>query len=179
MKPKASDRDVGRAKADEIDQLIDISEILKSPPRPVAQYAIAAALFVAGLAWAVIGGGTTDTLNPPSPIDAAGITVNGVAVTAADEPIEIDLNEPIQVEGLDGRTVTGIEFEQFGLPIGDAPSELVTLGPPGLLRVDSTPGSSGGSRVAPSRRPSCSKTRRLDHPRRSRRSTSPAPTRGT
>ncbi len=131
VKPKASDRDVGRAKADEIDQLIDISEILESPPRPVAQYLIAAALFVAGLAWAVIGGGTTDTPNPPSPIDAAGITVNGVATTAADEPIEIDLNEPIEVEGLDGRTVTGIEFEQFGLPIGDAPSESVTSDLPG------------------------------------------------
>ena len=131
VKPKASDRDVGRAKADEIDQLIDISEILKSPPRPVAQYLIAAALFVAGLAWAVIGGGTTESLITPPPIDIAGIEVNDVVVATADMPIEIDLNEPIRVEGLEGRRVTGIEFEQFGLPIGDAPTELVTADAPG------------------------------------------------
>ena len=60
VKPQPSDRDVGRAKADEIDQLIDISEILKPPPRPVVLYAIAAVLFVAGLAWALIGGGVTE-----------------------------------------------------------------------------------------------------------------------
>jgi serine/threonine-protein kinase len=126
VKPKASDRDVGRAKADEIDQLIDISEILKSPSRPVAQYLIAAVLFVAGLAWAVVGGGTTDPLTPPSTIDIAGIQVDGVAISTADEPIEIDLNEMIDVSGLEGRQVVSIEFEQFGLPIGDAPTELTT-----------------------------------------------------
>ncbi len=126
VKPKASDRNVGRANADEIDQLIDISEILKSPPRPVAQYLIAAALFVAGLAWAAIGGGTREPPTAPSTIDIAGIQINDVTISTADEPIEIDLNELISVSGLDGRQVVSIEFEQFGLPIGDAPTELTT-----------------------------------------------------
>lgn len=130
VKPQASDRDVGRAKADEIDQLIDISEILKPPPRPVALYAIAAALLVAGIAWALIGGGI-DEPPPTAPIDIAGITVNGVDVANTDEAIDIDLNEPIQVEGLDGRRVSGIEFEQFGIPIGTASTELSTTDAPG------------------------------------------------
>lgn len=129
VKPTASDREVGRAKADEIDQLIDISEILKAPSRPIAQYAIAAALFVAGLAWALIGGGSAET----EPVSAAfsGVVVNGVDVSSAAEPIDIDLNEAIIVEGLEGRQVAGIEFEQFGLPVGDAPTELASLDAPG------------------------------------------------
>ena len=135
VKPQSSDRDVGRAKADEIDQLIDISDILKPPPRPVALYAIAAALFVAGLAWALVGGGVTEQLNTPPSIEGTGITVNGVDVSpvnasTAIDPIEIDLIEPILVGGVPSDSSASIDFEQFGIPIGTATTESSTTGVP-------------------------------------------------
>lgn len=123
IKPKASDRDVGRAKAGEIDQLIDISEILEAPPRPVAQYLIATALLVAGLAWAVVGGGGSvlTTFGPDAPEN--GLTLNGERLN--EQPIDLDLSEPIIVEGLNapGAPIE-IEFEQLGAPIGSATSTL-------------------------------------------------------
>ena len=127
IKPTASDRDVGRAKADEVDQLIDISEILKAPPRPVAQYLIAAALFVAALAWAVFGGGGGSELTTFSP-DAPenGLRFDGQPLT--EQPIDLDLSEPIVVDGLVPPGGPGapieIEFEQLGAPIGSASSTI-------------------------------------------------------
>jgi len=130
VKPQPSDRDVGRANADEIDQLIDISEILKPPPRPVVLYAIAAVLFVAGLAWALIGGGVTEQLTTPPSIEGTGITVNGVNASTTNDPIEIDLIEPILVGGVPSDSSASIDFEQFGIPIGTATTELSTTGVP-------------------------------------------------
>jgi serine/threonine-protein kinase len=133
VRPKASDRDIGRARADEIDQLIDISEILKSPPRPVAQYAITAALFVAGLAWALVGGGGPEPLTTPPPPASAGAIVNGSPVLADGDPLVIDLTEPIIVDGILPNHSLSISFEQLGIPIGSTDTvEVIVAGPVSL-----------------------------------------------
>lgn len=130
VKPQATDRDLGRAKADQIDQLIDISEVLAPPARPVAQYAIAAILFVAGFAWALVGGGA-DNLDADADPTIAQLTVNGVRVDASD-PIEIDLGEPIVVDGITvpDEVEVSMRFEQFGIPVGT---------------TDAVPGNTAGS----------------------------------
>jgi serine/threonine protein kinase len=128
VKPQATDRDLGRAKADQIDQLIDISEVLSPPARPVAQYAIAAILFIAGLAWALVGGGAGDLATDPA---IAQMTVNGERVDASG-PIEIDLGEPLVVDGLavPDEVEVSMSFRQFGIPVGT---------------TDSIPGNTGDS----------------------------------
>ncbi|MFK7916617.1 MAG: protein kinase [Ilumatobacter sp.] len=131
VKPAATDRDIGRARADQIDQLVDISEILKAPARPVAQYLIAAALFVAGCAWAWLGSGSGTTsvlVEPGSP--AANITINGAGLDV--QPIELDLTEPIVLGGLpeNGAVRYAIDFEQLGAPIGSATSGIADLATP-------------------------------------------------
>ncbi len=127
IKPQPSDRDVGRAKAADIDQLIDISDVLAPPSRPVAQYAIAAALFIAGLVWALAGGGAPEPETTGSnALDA--VIVQGVSIDGADGPIELDLSDPITVERVLPGSSVSMSFTQLGVPIGTTDSVDVLAG---------------------------------------------------
>jgi serine/threonine-protein kinase len=128
-RPQPSDRDLGRAKAADIDHLIDIADVLAAPPRPIAQYAIAALLFVGGVLWALGGGGAPepDVTGAPA-LDA--VLVEGVAITGADEPIELDLSETITVEGVPPGSRVSMSFRQLGVPVGATDGVDVPAGGP-------------------------------------------------
>jgi serine/threonine protein kinase len=116
-RPQPSDRDIGRAKAADIDQLIDISEVVAPPSRPIAQYVIAALLFAAGILWALAGGGVAEPETTGAPtLDA--VLVGGVAITGAQDPIELDLSETIIVEGASPGSRVSMSFTQLGVPVG-------------------------------------------------------------
>lgn len=132
VKPQATDRDLGRARADQIDQLIDISEVLAPPSRPVAQYAIAGVLFIAGIVWALIGGGqSSDDFDATAAF--AQVTVNGEVVVSTDEPIEIDLGEPIVVDGIGPGNSVSMSFMQMGVPVGSTDTFDINLPGPAPL----------------------------------------------
>lgn len=134
VKPQATDRDLGRAKGDQIDQLIDISEVLAPPSRPVAQYALAALLFIAGIVWALVGGGESYTdLGTPSQADAQ-VTVNGESVVFRAAPVEIDLGEPIVIDGIAPGNSVSMSFTQMGVPVGSTDTFEINL--PGPAPVD-------------------------------------------
>lgn len=133
VKPASSDRNIGRARADEIDQLVDISEILKAPSRPVAQYLIAAALFVAGLAWAWLGNdaGQTSITAAPDAVETT-LSINGAGLDL--QPIDLDLSEPIVVGGLTTGDTVSVTFSQLGAPIGS--TDAATVGADGTATLD-------------------------------------------
>jgi serine/threonine protein kinase len=127
VKPLPSDRDVGRAKAADVDRLIDISEVLAAPSRPIAQYAIAAALFVAGLVWALVGGGTEEPESTGSGALAA-ILVEGTPVANLDDPIELDLSDTITVDRVLPGLRVSMAFTQLGVAVGSTDSIDVQAG---------------------------------------------------
>lgn len=133
VKPQATDRDLGRAKGDQIDQLIDISEVLAPPARPIAQYAIAAVLFVAGVAWALLGGGASTPEVPQTP-EALILGVNNERLATATDPIEVDLGEIIAVDGVPGGGAVEVQFEQMGIPVGSTDTFEMGLG--GVATLD-------------------------------------------
>jgi serine/threonine-protein kinase len=133
VKPQSTDRDLGRARADQIDQLIDISEVLAPPARPVAQYVIAAALFVAGLVWALVGGSPNEVSERPA-TELAQLTVNGDSAIDPADPIEIDLGEPIVIDGIGPGNSVSMSFSQMGVPVGSTDTFEIAL--PGPAPVD-------------------------------------------
>lgn len=142
VKPLPSDRDIGRAKAADVDRLIDISEVLATPPRPFAQYAIAAALFVAGLVWALVGGASPEPESTGSNALAA-LFIEGVPVAGLDDPIELDLSDTITVDRVLPGLRVSMSFTQLGVTVGSTDSvdvqagEVVELDPGFLGNVTS------------------------------------------
>ncbi len=122
VKPRPSDRDVGRAQSDQIDQLIDISEVLKAPPRPVAQALLAAAFLMAALAWAWFGntlpGTSVDYLDDR---ERPGLAINGETFDL--QPFDLDLTEPIIVSGVQAGEIVSIDVTQLGAPVGATDSQ--------------------------------------------------------
>jgi hypothetical protein len=120
---------------------------LASPSRPIAQYVIAAALFVAGLLWALAGGGVAEPEITGAPaLDA--VLVEGVAITGADDPIELDLSETVTVEGASPGSRVSMSFTQLGVPVGATDSVDVPAGGPVELDPGVVGNISSGAMVA-------------------------------
>jgi serine/threonine-protein kinase len=128
-RPQPSDRDVGRAKAADIYQLLDISDVLASPPRPVAQYAIALVLFVLGAVWAIAGGGAPEPVATDA-IALDAVSVEGVGAAGVDDPIEVDLSGTVTVDGVPPGSRVSMSFTQLGVPVGATDGVDVSAGGP-------------------------------------------------
>ncbi|HJV08535.1 MAG TPA: protein kinase, partial [Acidimicrobiales bacterium] len=99
---------------DEIDaaDLVPVHQVVKRPPNPAPLALVALALLVVTLALAFAGLGTPEYESGPA------LTVNGVAV--GDEPVELDLADPVTIAGeLPGPDVT-LAFSAMGVPLGSA-----------------------------------------------------------
>lgn len=91
--------------------MLNLSEV-RSPPSPVLPALLAALGLAAMLYLAGVGFGTD-----PEPSDGSAAVVQGVAAAQADEPIEVDLTEPI---GLTGVSDSSLSASFLGIPLGSA-----------------------------------------------------------
>lgn len=91
--------------------MLNLSEV-RSPPSPLLPALLAVLGLLAMLYVAGVGFGAD-----PEPSDGSAAVVQGVAVAQADEPIEVDLTEPI---GLDGVSDSSLSASFLGIPLGSA-----------------------------------------------------------